>query len=157
MAGGFPIPWWGVTIGRHRVRGDRRNVLSTDQIDPGTTVGVADGPGKGRSLAALDGLNFFLADVQSGLAPFLGIYLLTVPGWNPGGIGLVLTIGGIVGLLVQTPAGALIDRTTHKRTLIVVAALATSAGAYLITINPCLLYTSPSPRDGLLSRMPSSA
>ena len=25
------------------------------------------------------------------------------------------------------------------------------------TINNCLLYTSPSPRDGLLSRMPSSA
>ena len=23
--------------------------------------------------------------------------------------------------------------------------------------EPCLLYTSPSPRDGLLSRMPSSA
>ena len=23
--------------------------------------------------------------------------------------------------------------------------------------NPCLLYTSPSPRDGLLARMPSSA
>ena len=26
-----------------------------------------------------------------------------------------------------------------------------------IPINVCLLYTSPSPRDGLLSRMPSSA
>ena len=26
-----------------------------------------------------------------------------------------------------------------------------------IEINYCLLYTSPSPRDGLLSRMPSSA
>ena len=26
-----------------------------------------------------------------------------------------------------------------------------------IQINACLLYTSPSPRDGLLSRMPSSA
>ena len=25
------------------------------------------------------------------------------------------------------------------------------------TLLPCLLYTSPSPRDGLLSRMPSSA
>ena len=25
------------------------------------------------------------------------------------------------------------------------------------TIDACLLYTSPSPRDGLLSRMPSSA
>ena len=28
---------------------------------------------------------------------------------------------------------------------------------YLNCITPCLLYTSPSPRDGLLSRMPSSA
>ena len=34
------------------------------------------------------------------------------------------------------------------------------AGATIVGINPtrrCLLYTSPSPRDGLLSRMPSSA
>ena len=29
--------------------------------------------------------------------------------------------------------------------------------AYLVLNNDCLLYTSPSPRDGLLSRMPSSA
>ena len=30
--------------------------------------------------------------------------------------------------------------------------------AHLIALNnACLLYTSPSPRDGLLSRMPSSA
>ena len=27
----------------------------------------------------------------------------------------------------------------------------------VILLNDCLLYTSPSPRDGLLSRMPSSA
>ena len=27
----------------------------------------------------------------------------------------------------------------------------------ILMIGPCLLYTSPSPRDGLLSRMPSSA
>ena len=33
-------------------------------------------------------------------------------------------------------------------------ALASTTGAVLMT---CLLYTSPSPRDGLLSRMPSSA
>ena len=26
-----------------------------------------------------------------------------------------------------------------------------------VELSPCLLYTSPSPRDGLLSRMPSSA
>ena len=28
---------------------------------------------------------------------------------------------------------------------------------YLVQVGDCLLYTSPSPRDGLLSRMPSSA
>ena len=27
----------------------------------------------------------------------------------------------------------------------------------VVSLNSCLLYTSPSPRDGLLSRMPSSA
>ena len=30
-------------------------------------------------------------------------------------------------------------------------------GAILAILVDCLLYTSPSPRDGLLSRMPSSA
>ena len=30
-------------------------------------------------------------------------------------------------------------------------------GTRLALYNACLLYTSPSPRDGLLSRMPSSA
>ena len=30
-------------------------------------------------------------------------------------------------------------------------------GRFKIMLVPCLLYTSPSPRDGLLSRMPSSA
>ena len=28
---------------------------------------------------------------------------------------------------------------------------------YILGTDDCLLYTSPSPRDGLLSRMPSSA
>ena len=31
------------------------------------------------------------------------------------------------------------------------------AGCVEKVVRPCLLYTSPSPRDGLLSRMPSSA
>ena len=39
--------------------------------------------------------------------------------------------------------------STHSAT---VSALAVSVG-----LRDCLLYTSPSPRDGLLSRMPSSA
>ena len=38
-----------------------------------------------------------------------------------------------------------------------VGALALSSDTQLQEILACLLYTSPSPRDGLLSRMPSSA
>ena len=62
-----------------------------------------------RSLAGLDWVNFFLADVASGLGPFLAIYLLTKRDWNAASIGVVLTIGGIAGLVAQTPAGAIID------------------------------------------------
>ena len=39
-------------------------------------------------------------------------------------------------------------------------AIGTGRAKASVTVNPydtCLLYTSPSPRDGLLSRMPSSA
>ena len=35
--------------------------------------------------------------------------------------------------------------------------IATEVGGGVVPMDACLLYTSPSPRDGLLSRMPSSA
>ena len=35
--------------------------------------------------------------------------------------------------------------------------LTIKSGTVVTMTNTCLLYTSPSPRDGLLSRMPSSA
>ena len=38
-----------------------------------------------------------------------------------------------------------------------VFAFSLMAGFALKIVKACLLYTSPSPRDGLLSRMPSSA
>ncbi|MGK6321861.1 MFS transporter [Sphingomonas sp. DT-51] len=76
---------------------------------------------------ALDALNFFLADVRDGLGPYLAIYLVAVRGptcgWNEATAGMILTIAGIVGLLAQTPAGWLIDRSTRKPALVVVAAL----------------------------------
>ena len=62
----------------------------------------------------LDALNFFLADVRDGLGPYLAVYLLAVQHWDAASIGVVISIGGIVGLLAQTPAGAFIDRTTPQ-------------------------------------------
>ncbi|MCE0916064.1 MFS transporter [Pseudomonas sp. NMI760_13] len=72
---------------------------------------------------SLDGLNFFLADVRDGLGPYLAIYLLAVHHWEPGSIGLVMTLASVTTLLTQTPAGALIDRTTAKRAVMAIAAL----------------------------------
>ncbi|MET0259300.1 MAG: MFS transporter, partial [Methylobacterium sp.] len=81
-----------------------------------------------RSLRGLDAMNFFLADVRDGLGPYLAIYLLAVrgpdQGWNEATIGLVMTIAGIAGLIAQTPAGALIDRTNRKRSIVIAAAVA---------------------------------
>ena len=85
----------------------------------------------GRALRGLDALNFFLADVRDGLGPYLAIYLIAVrgpdQGWNEATTGLVMTIAGICGLVAQTPAGALIDRTTHKRAIVVAGAVAVTA------------------------------
>ncbi|MBW6527115.1 MFS transporter [Sphingomonas sp. RHCKR7] len=81
---------------------------------------------------ALDALNFFLADVRDGLGPYLAIYLVAVRGpthgWNEATAGLVLTIAGIVGLLAQTPAGWMIDRSTRKPAIVIAAALVVTLG-----------------------------
>jgi MFS family permease len=97
-----------------------------------------DQRGLTRSLRALDWVNFFLADVQAGLGPFLGIYLINKEGWNPASIGLVLTLGGVVGLVLNAPAGALIDRTSHKRGLLMGAAALTAVGTFVITLTPSI-------------------
>ncbi|WP_132252031.1 MFS transporter [Methylobacterium segetis] len=103
--------------------------------------GVADalGPVRApseRALRGLDALNFFLADVRDGLGPYLAIYLLAVrgpeQGWNEATIGLVMTIAGIAGLIAQTPAGALIDRTNHKGAIVIAAAVAVTLSCLIL-------------------------
>lgn len=89
-----------------------------------------------RALLGLDALNFFLADVRDGLGPYLAIYLLAVrgpeQGWNEATIGLVMTIAGIVGLISQTPAGALIDRGRHKPAIVIAAAIAVTLSCVVL-------------------------
>lgn len=93
-------------------------------------------PAQTRSLRALDWLNFFLADVQSGLGPFLAIFLITSQHWNAANIGMVMTIGGIATLVAQTPAGAFIDRTYWKRGAIMAAAAVIAIAAFAVTLKP---------------------
>jgi MFS family permease len=81
-----------------------------------------------RSAHALDLLNFSLADVRDGLGPYLSIYLLVTYHWDQASIGFVMAIGGIAAIAAQTPFGALVDRTSAKRALVV-------AGAALVTVG----------------------
>ena len=89
-----------------------------------------------RALRGLDALNFFLADVRDGLGPYLAIYLIAVrgpdQGWNEATVGLVMTIAGIVGLLAQTPAGALIDKTRQKPFIVIAGALAVTLSCVVL-------------------------
>jgi MFS family permease len=100
-------------------------------------------PGKQRSVRALEWLNFFLADVQTGLGPFLAAYLAS-SGWNPSSVGYVLTFGGLVGVAMQTPAGAVIDAVHRKRTLLAVNLGFLIAGAFLLMghLSPWRAYSA---------------
>jgi MFS family permease len=81
---------------------------------------------------ALDALNFFLADVRTGLGPYLAVYLLTVRNWNEAQIGIVMSIGAIAGIVAETPSGALVDASRAKRALVVLAAVAVTAGSLVL-------------------------
>jgi hypothetical protein len=91
------------------------------------------GPGS-RPRAAIQALNFFVADAQAGIGPFLGVFL-QARGWTTGAIGTVMTIGGIAGMIVTAPAGALVDATTHKRRYIIVSAICTIMASALIWVS----------------------
>ena len=88
-----------------------------------------------RTLRGLDWFNFFLADVRTGIGPFVAIYLAGY-GWNEQRVGIALTVGGIAGILTQTPAGALVDRLRSKRALIAAGIVALTVGALLIAHVP---------------------
>ena len=87
------------------------------------------------------------ADISLALASFVVLFFstgLAAGSGAPGGLFMpMLTLGGAIGLAGGIGVEAL---TGHVPTTYVFAGM-----------GACLLYTSPSPRDGLLSRMPSSA
>jgi MFS family permease len=80
-------------------------------------------------------LNFVLIDVPTGIVPFLAVYLAGY-GWNVQSVGIALTVGGIAGILCQTPMGLLIDRLSSKRELFSLGVIALAVGALLIAFKP---------------------
>lgn len=87
-----------------------------------------------RSLQALCLTSFFIADVRDGLGPFLGIFL-TQRHWQPDDIGLLMTAGGVAGLLATLPAGFITDASKNKRLILALLCV-------LITGTTLLLWLS---------------
>jgi MFS family permease len=87
------------------------------------------------SLKALDWANLFMADLKDGVGVYLSVFLLTVRNWEPDQIGYVIAVPGIVGILVQPPAGALIDRTKYKRLLLMLASGIIALCCFVVILN----------------------
>ncbi|PZO80567.1 MAG: MFS transporter [Mesorhizobium amorphae] len=110
---------------------------------------VADGHSAGaavprpRSLKALSALNFFLADVRDGLGPFLGVFLIG-QGWDTATIGLVMTIGGIAGMLATTPLGMLADASKAKRFMVAFCAALVIFASLAILFVPTFTFVTAS-------------
>ena len=107
----------------------------------GPKASPADGPHRASpspspaSLRGLDWFVFFLADVQTGFGPFITVYL-TAQAWTQIDIGLVLTVGGLVGLLGQTPGGAVVDAAKSERFVAAAGVGAIAASALALAVWP---------------------
>lgn len=114
---------------------------------PSTTSATGSREVKGsertRAKWALESLNFFMADMQAGIGPFLGVFLQQ-RGWTTGPIGTVMTAGGVAGMLMTVPAGAYIDHTTKKRWAVVITGICTVLASFLILLSQSWLVVTTS-------------
>jgi MFS family permease len=85
---------------------------------------------------SLDAVNFLLADVRGALGPYLNVFLTTQQHWSQANVGWVTMISGVVGLAVQTPIGAGIDRIRAKRGIILLSLVAIAVGAIVVWSMP---------------------
>lgn len=76
------------------------------------------------SIAPLNWLNFFAADVSEGVGPFLAVYLASNLHWKPGQIGIAVGAMSFAMVFAQSPAGYIVDKIQTKRTAIIIASLA---------------------------------
>ena len=91
-----------------------------------------------RSLRALDWMNFFVANVQTGFGPFIASYLASHK-WTQGEIGMALSVGTISAMVSQVPAGAAVDAMKNKKGAAAWAIVAIILSAVLLASSPTVL------------------
>lgn len=88
-----------------------------------------------ESQLAFDAVNFFIAGMLAGFGPFVAVFLGDL-GWTPQNIGLILSAGFVAALLVQLPAGELLDLVQSKRFLIAVGTIVLAVAALFTAVWP---------------------
>jgi MFS family permease len=88
-----------------------------------------------ESRRALDWFVFFLADVQTGFGAFVSVYL-TAQKWTQTDIGLVLTVGAVVGLIGQIPGGAIVDAARSERWVAAAAVAVVGISLFALALSP---------------------
>jgi MFS family permease len=104
-------------------------------IAAGQSLAAGSSAPSGQSLRALDGVNFFVAGALAGFGPFVAL-VLGAQGWSEERIGLVLSAGGVAGLLAQLPGGELLDVVQRKRLLVAGGIVLVGLGALIIALWP---------------------
>jgi MFS family permease len=103
-------------------------------VAPAQSFDASNEP-SGQSLRALDGVNLFVAASLAGFGPFVAL-VLGAEGWSEESIGLVLSAGGVAGLMAQLPGGALLDVARSKRLLVAVGTVIVGLSALVIALWP---------------------
>ncbi|MCS3495501.1 MFS family permease [Bradyrhizobium japonicum] len=75
-----------------------------------------------------------MADMQSGIGPFVGVFLQE-RGWATGLIGTAMTFGNVAGMLVTTPIGGFIDSSRNKRLWVVIPGICVVLASAIILIS----------------------
>jgi MFS family permease len=108
---------------------------STDSTLPPASIQKPQPSPSRLSLAGLDWTNFFLADVRTGVGPFVAVYLAGLH-WSVQAVGFALTVAEVAGVLTQAPGGALMDRVHAKRATLIAATGVLAASSILLAEFP---------------------
>ena len=79
--------------------------------------------------------NFMSGIIKDGLAPLVSVYLVSVRGWNPGHAGIIWLCRELTMVIVQIPMSDFIDKTTKKKTLLIIATFIAAFGSNIIILT----------------------
>jgi DNA-binding NtrC family response regulator len=111
-------------------------VLLLEPMHGATPIGRAARPMAKRSLAGLNAINFFQAEMVGVVLPALGSFLKQAH-WRYDSIGIATALSGLGTLLLQTIAGEVTDRISSRRPF--TGAFARKAGKFEIAHGGTIL------------------